>query len=156
MTDYRKLLIEARDIVLTFGLQSPERGDAADAISLISRTDAALAEKVEPVAHVIIYGGVRIAELLKPLPVGTKLYAAPAEQDRVDAERYRWLRIQEREHQMTTGNAPDYKILQTPKYVAAWCFNGDWYSLTVNAVSMPCWFHRTMQRWILGIHWRKL
>lgn len=49
----------------------------------------------------------------------------------------------------------DYKLLRTPKYIAAWCFNGDW-SFQVNTQSIPCWFYRTMQRLILGIHWKKL
>lgn len=36
------------------------------------------------------------------------------------------------------------------------CFSGDWRALTFNLVMdrPPCWFHRLMQRWILGIHWR--
>jgi hypothetical protein len=42
-----------------------------------------------------------------------------------------------------------------PKYTWSWKLHGD--SCTqFSDTSAPCWFHRQMQRLILGIHWRKL
>lgn len=35
-----------------------------------------------------------------------------------------------------------------------WCFNGDWHSLKFRVFSAPNWFHRFLQKWMLGIHWR--
>tara|TARA_R110001599_G_scaffold18235_2_gene71602 strand:- start:3479 stop:3658 length:180 start_codon:yes stop_codon:yes gene_type:complete len=35
------------------------------------------------------------------------------------------------------------------------CFNGNWKIVFRFAQPMPNLFHRTMQRLILGIHWRK-
>ena len=50
----------------------------------------------------------------------------------------------------------DYTSFKPPEPTWRWCFNGDWYNLTVNVVKPPCWFHRFAQRWVLGIHWEKI
>ena len=42
-----------------------------------------------------------------------------------------------------------------PKYTWYWKLHGDSNTQFSNT-SAPCWFHRQMQRLILGIHWRKL
>lgn len=52
----------------------------------------------------------------------------------------------------------EYKFkwcLKPKEYKFEWCLNGDWHSLTVRVEKAPCAFHRFMQRWLLGIHWRK-
>jgi len=62
----------------------------------------------------------------------------------------------ETERIYTTAPHGEYTIISTRNFTWAWCFNGDWHSLTVQTESAPCWFHRLMQRWVLGIHWRKI
>jgi len=46
--------------------------------------------------------------------------------------------------------------LYVPKYQWQWCLNGEWNSVVFNVVSAPNAFNRLMQKWILGIHWRKI
>jgi len=45
-------------------------------------------------------------------------------------------------------------FIDIPKAKYEWCFNGDW-SFRVHRQTWPCWFHRVMQQFCLGIHWRK-
>lgn len=56
-------------------------------------------------------------------------------------------------------HVPNYvktSVIKVEPPVAEWCFNGDWQGLLVRVTFYPNWFHRTMQRWILGIHWRRI
>lgn len=48
-----------------------------------------------------------------------------------------------------------YSLYYEPKYTWSWKLHGD-SNTQFNDKSAPCWFHRQMQRWMLGIHWRKL
>ena len=43
-----------------------------------------------------------------------------------------------------------------PKPMWKWSFTGDWYAMSVVVPSAPCWFHRVMLRWVLGIHWARI
>lgn len=111
MTDPRKLLIDLRadyvDAIQSashaqvIAKSEPDRQMAKiradNAKQRLSRIDAALSEKVEPVAYADpiatdFYNNpwLRVIEG-KRIPPGTKLYAAPADQDRVDAERLDWM-----------------------------------------------------------------
>lgn len=51
---------------------------------------------------------------------------------------------------------PDYSkrcgIIMEPPPVARHRIGDEW----VDAHHCPNWFHRTMQRWILGIHWQRI
>ena len=49
-----------------------------------------------------------------------------------------------------------WSINRPPPYTWEWCFNNDWYSLTVKCVKAPNPFHRLVQRFILGIHWQRV
>jgi len=64
---------------------------------------------------------------------------------------------------MMTQQKPDNKyivennaFMRVPKYTWQWCFNDRWDGIIVNVEKPVCWFHRVMQRLILGIHWRKI
>jgi hypothetical protein len=45
--------------------------------------------------------------------------------------------------------------LYVPKHQWQWCLNGDWQTI-FNSAKSPNAFNRLMQKWILGIHWRKI
>lgn len=51
-----------------------------------------------------------------------------------------------------------WTIKQPPAANWQWCFGGDWFACTfsVPMKTGPSWFHRLMQKWILGIHWRRI
>lgn len=48
-----------------------------------------------------------------------------------------------------------FAFIKRPVYLWEWCLNGDWFALTVHVQTNPPAFYRFMQRWLLGIHWRK-
>jgi hypothetical protein len=52
----------------------------------------------------------------------------------------------------------EVKFKDPPKATWEWCVGGDWYSMTfrVPMKKGPNWFHRFMQKWLLGIHWRRI
>jgi len=37
-----------------------------------------------------------------------------------------------------------------------WVIDGDWNGVRFQLNDAPCWFHRFMQRVLLGIHWRRI
>ena len=59
---------------------------------------------------------------------------------------------------MMTQQTPEYNLMRTPEFTWQWCFNGRWEreGIIVSVEKPACWFHRVMQRLILGIHWRKI
>jgi hypothetical protein len=46
-------------------------------------------------------------------------------------------------------------ITPPPKPVSKWSIGPEFDIAFVTPSPMPNWFHRTMQRLILGIHWKK-
>ena len=51
-----------------------------------------------------------------------------------------------------------WTIKAPPRPNWEWCLGGDWHACTFQLYyrTPPNWFHRLMQRWLLGIHWRKI
>lgn len=49
-----------------------------------------------------------------------------------------------------------YSIIDTAPPKSKWSIGPEFDITFVTPSPMPNWFHRTMQRLILGIHWRKI
>jgi hypothetical protein len=59
------------------------------------------------------------------------------------------------ENLFVTGE--QFRITMPPEATWEWCLGGNWFALTVRPCGdPPNWFHRFMQRWVLGIHWRRI
>lgn len=50
----------------------------------------------------------------------------------------------------------NYKLDSSKNWKWRWCFNGDWYSLTVHTMTAPSWFVRFMQKYCLGVWWERI
>ena len=48
----------------------------------------------------------------------------------------------------------EYRTIDAPEYQSQMCFNGDWSFCIAHRRKKPNLFIRTMQRLVLGIHWR--
>ena len=55
----------------------------------------------------------------------------------------------------TDGNHTQYGIIYPPKPKSKWSFVSDFSIAFPCPAPMPNWFHRTMQRLILGVYWKK-
>ena len=49
----------------------------------------------------------------------------------------------------------EYPIIDTARPKSKWSIGPEFDPAFLTPSPMPNWFHRTMQRLILGIHWRK-
>jgi hypothetical protein len=49
-----------------------------------------------------------------------------------------------------------YSIIDTARPKSKWSIGPEFDTAFVTPSPMPNWFHRTMQRLILGIHWKKV
>ncbi len=62
----------------------------------------------------------------------------------------------ERDHDIDYDDYVDiHTPLQPPEYKWQYCFGGDWTILFL-AHKGPHLLGRTLQKWLLGIHWRKV
>lgn len=52
--------------------------------------------------------------------------------------------------------APDHQIKPLPEYRSEFSFGGCWLFCFRTSAPMPSRFHRAMQRWLLGVHWREV
>jgi hypothetical protein len=51
---------------------------------------------------------------------------------------------------------PEYTMINTAPPKSKWSIGPEFDIAFVTPSPMPNWFHRTMQRLVLGIHWRKV
>jgi hypothetical protein len=49
----------------------------------------------------------------------------------------------------------EHTIWEVPKCQSEVCLNGNWKIVFRLTQPMPNWFHRTFQRLVFGLHWRK-